>query len=444
MTDPALTTLRVPSPSWLRRLGLLFAGVLVLVLLGSLAFHLQGRALYRDASNRFVSELGTEVPNLSPDAQLAQIAGFAPPPVAEAENAARWLVAGAQGLVWDRDEIRAVKDLARMPTSQWTTDQWVWVRDLVERNSGGLETLHRAVPLAGSHYGVAYDDILRSEIPNLIELMNAAHLVRLEGRLAFSEGEAEVGFEAIATLARLTESLRAETMLIFSLIGHVTEKLQLHGISEVLMSSEPWATSRETLVRLKRLMPSQDLLAFTRKIVALDAAVTAVAAIEGRDELWINASPSRLQVYYRGYRRAADYLDVGRERAALVYVPYASDKARFASPVVKPPHALGGAYRSAVTKGQLAMSLRRLVAGALELRRIGLDEGIYPETCEGLATLAVSDPFVDQPLACQRLGDGSFHLEIPGIKALIDEMDLPSKDWLTELTLSPVETATAG
>ncbi len=422
--------------SIMRRAGLLGAALILLFLIVSLSIHLTGRAQFQRAAAAFDGELGSEVPDVSPLGLRAQVASFTPPAVAELENAARWLIAGAQAMVWGQDEIPSARELGRTPTTQWTAEQMSFARELVTRNRGGLEILQRATPLTASSYGVAYEDFIDAEIPNLVELLNAGYVVNLDSRLAFADGDVAHGLAALDTLAQLTDTLRRETMLIFVLVAHATEKLLLQGVSEVLISTQPWAADPRVLEHLQGLLPTVDLVAVSRRIIALDAAVVSVAALEGRADLFHTNNDSRWRAYYRGHREAAGYLDQGRQVAALVAEPYALIRQRFLSPSGDPlPHNLGSAYRNAVSKGQAVLSQRRLVTAAVAMRRQGLEQGAYPDSCPDLEGLDSPDLFVGQPLVCRAQSDRSAHLEIPGAAELTGEVTPWPSLWILEIDL---------
>ena len=435
-TIPSDTPSHASRRSRGRLVLLLSAGLLLLFLLVSLGTHLTGRSRFASAAEAFKSALGDEVPDLSKEGLRAQVAAFAPEPVDDPENAARWLIAGAQAIVWAEGEVQKVKELCRMPTSQWTSGQTVFAREFVARNEASLTTLHRATPLAASSYGIAYEDFIAGEIPDLIGLLRAAYLLTLDSRLALVDGDVEQGLASLDTVARLTDTLRQETLLIFVLIAHATEKLVLHGISEVLSTPEPSAASPEVLAHLERLIPVVDLLAAGKRIIALDAAVVSVGALEGRSDLWTEASRSRWRAYYRGHRRAAESLDAGRQVASLVDQSYAQARERFLS---GSDHSrledLGPAYRNAFAKGQAIMSQRRLVAAALEMRRLGITQGAYPSSCPVLEILDTPDPLVGKPLVCQAGPDGTVHLEIPGVAELTHEITPGPSLWILKVDL---------
>lgn len=430
---PASTT-RVPRSSIVRRMGLILAGALILVLLASLVVHLVGRSQYAAAVDRFEDELGDVIPSLETGALLTEIATYAPDPVAEPENAAKYLVAGGGAVLWAEGDLETIQSLLVIPTAEWSQKHREQVRRLVERNRTGLDLMARAVPLSGADFEMSYDDLVHLEVPNLLRLLRAGLLLDLEARLAFAEGEPEKGLKALTTLERLNRSLRQEHVLIFSLVAHVTEKVMLQGITDVLGSTEPWAVELGTLDRLEALLPEDDLLAFTRKVIALDAAVVSTGIREGWPEEVIDREPQAwLSRYLHGHREAAAFLDEGRVSASLVGQSYALVQEDFAG---DPEVDELAAYRNAVAKGQLALSQRQMVRTALELRRRGVERGAYSDPCPDLGTLSEHDPFVGQPLRCEVRPDGSLRLEIPGAGPLADELTpRPGTLWLVDLEL---------
>lgn len=425
--------------STFRRLGIATAALLLVVLVASLAYHLIGKARFSAAVERFNTELGGVVPELTPSALEPQFAALAPPVPEASENAARWLLAGAQALVLSGTEVERMRDeLSGVPAADWTPEQLAWAEQLVQRNRGGLDTLYRAVGLPGSSYEVDYADLAAAEIPDFLEVFRAGRFANLEARLAFAMGDVDRGIAALETLARMTQSLRDESILICSLVAHATERFLLQGIGEVLSSSQAWAANPELVARLGLLLPTDDLPQTGQRLVALDAAVTSWAALQGHEvPEWERVS--RLEVFLTGHRQAAALLDLGRSAAALHDRPYGQHAELFAA--VSEPETksgLGSAYRDAIAKAQLAMSQRHLVAAAIEARQLGLDSGEYSANCPATPRLTATDPYTGQSIACRLGGDGSFWLAIPGAEELVASAELRANFWLFELGLPPL------
>ncbi len=423
-----------------RYLGLTLAGLLLLGLIVSLGIHLRGRASYSQAAEQFASELADQQLDFSAAGLPAQLASLAPPVPGPSDNAARWLVAGAKALVLDADFTSFRRQLSATPTARWTEQQAAQAEDLVDRNRGGLDTLRRAVPCAGSSYQLDYEDLIDAEIPNLIELLNAGHLVNIDARLALAKGDLAAGLVALDILARLTDSLRRETILIFSLIAHVTERLLLQGIAEVLSSEQSWAADPQLVERLQQRLPQDDLLAVGRKMVALDAAVTSLATLQGRAEMPQAEGDSSWRIFFSGHRRAAGLLDSGRVAVGLVDQPYALSPEHFLAGGNRgsASHGLESAYRGTIAKSQLAMSQRQLIGAALEVRGQGLSQGAYGAGCQGLNAFQATDPYVGQPLVCRLESDRSFHLEVPGAAEVVEKAGYLGSFWVLELDLPPI------
>jgi len=432
---------RTKKSSLGRRFGLVLAGVLLLSLLASFGVHMSGRWRFAQAAEQFVSELPGSRLELSTSALATLVVSLAPPVPDPSDNAARWLTAGGKAMVLNADEDTQLRSgLASASTASWSAPQEAKARDMVQRNRGGLDTMQRAVACVGSSFEIDYSDLVDAEIPNLLELLIAGFLVNLDARLAFADGDPAAGFAALNVLARLTDSLRREPPLIFSLIAHVTEKLLLQGITEVLTSEQPWATQPQRVEQLRQLLPHDDLLAVSRKIVALDAAVTSLAKLQGWAELPLVESEPRWHTFFYGHRRAAAALDVGRQAVALVDQPYALHPERFSTHGnrASASHNLESAYRRSITKSQLAMSQRQLVLSALEVRTRGLRDGAYPTACEQSSVAAAADPYFGRGLSCELDLDGSFRLVFPGAGEVIEQDGLEKSWWILGVVLPPI------
>ena len=436
----------LPSPPSRRKakLGLVASGLVLLALVVSLLIHLESRARFEKARQRFVLDLAAEVPSLDPLALRAQVASLEPDAVPEDENAARWFLSGAEALVLSREEVRQIKALAPQTTASWDEEQSRLARELVERNLPALELLHRARSHPKSHYGVTYKDFIDAEIPNLLGLLDASFLLLTEARLAFDAGDTEAGLAVLETMAHLTETLRRETLLIFQLIAHVTEKLQLQGISDLLTSDAPWIGNQEFLDRLETVISKVDLLPLGRTLVSLDSAIASAAAREGRTDLWSPDSTSRWVAYYLGHRRAAAYLDHGRRAAAIAFEPFGLLPDRELNVSLDPsqdPEDLRRIYLSSLAKGQLALSQRQLVSSALALRRWGLEHPAYPEVCPNVQGLSIPDPLAGHPLLCELRQGGGLRLSIVNGPQLAAEVVVsPTVHWILSLDL-PAPTA---
>ena len=429
-------TLERPRRSRLRRLGLGLGALLLLALVVSLVMHLTGRSKYAASVAAFQEVLGDVVPDPRPAALMAQIASYAPEPVADVDNAARYLVAGAEAVVWGEGEYDVVRELAAMPVADWAVEQRQILTRVLDRNRGALDTMSSAVPLPDHDFGLDYDDIMNVEVPDLLGQLRAGVLLSLEGRLALTEGDLDLGFEALDNLDRMSRALREEEVLIFSLVAHVTERMALHAIVEILESDEAWARDPEVLARAESWLLDDDLATYTREVVALDSAVLSYSMLLGHPEEFLERPAlSKLSRYLVGHRYAGHFLDQGRQTAVLVEKPFGTHREIYDAPA---PEGVSGMilgnYRNAVAKAQAALSQRQLVRNAIALRRAGLDRGSYLGACAGVT--GQPDPFLGEPPTCEIDADGSLRLELVGAREMIEEISPgPRTSWITAARL---------
>ncbi|MCP4547112.1 MAG: hypothetical protein GY835_11655 [bacterium] len=228
-----------------------------MVLIASLALHLYGRVRFAQAEARFEAEVGS-----------LDFARVESPQLAEEENAATWLVAGAAAIVLSNDDRLLIHDAVNTPHAGWSREQDKTLRALVERNRGGLETLHRAVIFEQSDYGIVLPDGRAStRVPDLHRLLSAAKLLHVEARLAFADEDAARGLVMAKTLSRFSTSLTREHTVISPLVGNAIETC-LHGVvAEVVGSTAAWAADPTLLAELEAILPSHDPLATTRRFL---------------------------------------------------------------------------------------------------------------------------------------------------------------------------------
>lgn len=340
--------------------------------------------------------------------------------------------------MWTREEIREAKKISQLPSEDWTPTQQTSAQQLIEHNIHGLETLHKAVEMPLGSFNLDYSDFFDPEIPDLLGLLKASYLLNLEARQTFASGDTEGGFLALETLARMTQSLRDEPILIFSLIAHATERLFLHAVVEALMVDEIWAASPQMFDRLERLIPSFDVLAASQHLVALDSVIVALITLEGRREPWTQET-FPFYAYYFGHSQAAEYLDFGQEIADLTYIPFGTSR-EDSSPWRGDLQSLKLAsdYRDATAKSQLQAGQRDLVTAAMAMRRLGIERGGYPSTCPPLEVLTSNNPFTGTPLHCASRDDGTLFLAMPEADKLTQEIFLYPAPWILQIELPAI------
>ncbi len=412
-------------PSWRRRVGLAAAVLTVVALSASLALHLYGRARFKTAAGAYEELIGEK--------PVVDFSRFERPMPPEHANAAEWLQAGSEALIWSQAEQQLIREAAHLPRTQWTSEHEEQIPALLERNRGALATLHQAADLDESNYGLLYRHGVGLQIPFLLNQLAAAFLLNVEARLAFASGDPESGLLAARTLARLTTALDGEQAYIFSLIAIVCEKMLVGVMLETVRSPESWATDPTLLGELAATLPKRDPLARAKELTAVDAAALAAAAQFGYRESGTGPiRPAWSLRYLLGHWRAAELLTVARQVVALVEEPYPSARERLVAipkprllsrwPVFDLDQGYLESMFNGAAKHQKIAAQRQLASTAVALRQLGLERGDYPATRPLLAGLEAPDPLTGRPLVYQRYDDGSSRIALDGSVELAREI----------------------
>ncbi len=400
---------------WIRRGGIAAAVLLLVALIASLALHLYGRVRYARTEAGFEAEVGSLEPARGESPQLP-----------EEENAATWLVAGAAAIVLADDDLQRIHDAVNTPESGWSRKQEEALRALVERNRGGLETMHRAASCTQSDYGIAVPDgRIRVQVPDLLRLLVAAKLLYVEARLAFADEDAARGLVVAQTLSRLATSLTREHTVIAPLVGNAVETW-LHGVVlEVVGSEAAWAADPTLLDALEAMLPGDDPLATPRRFLIEAAWVESSVARLGWRLGEGDEPPSGIYRYLFGHLVGAEILAAVQRQVELVGVPYGSVPDRFQpepeSSLLRPHKRAAEAatpFSKAVAKFQSTASRRQLIRAAIALRRMGIATGSYPRERPPMAELDEPDAFTGRLMVYELRADGSLRLELEGAAEL--------------------------
>jgi len=405
----------IMRPPWIRRGCIAAAVLLLVVLIASLALHLYGRVRFAQAEARFEAEVGS-----------LDVAHIESPQLPEEENAATWLVAGAAAIVLSNDDLQRIHDAVNTPESGWSREQEETLRALVERNRGGLETLHRAASCEQSDYGIVLPDgRVSARVPDLLPLLSAGKLLHVEARLAFADEDVASGLAAARTLSRLSTSLTREHTVIAPLVGNAVETWLLGVVAELLRSAAAWAAQPTLLAELEAMLPVDDPLATARRIL-IEAAWAESSAVRLGWQLGeSDEPPAGISRYLFGHLAGAEILEAVRHQVELVGVPYGSVPDRFApgsAPSPLRPHKRHAhavtPFSKAVAKLQSTASQRQLIRAAIALRRIGIARESYPRERPSIAELDEPDAFTGRLMVYQLRDDGSLRLEFAGAAEL--------------------------
>jgi len=402
---------------WLRRLAVVVAILMVLLLAAMLAIRWWGQARLKQATTAFEQEIGSLDPSR-----------FLLPELPDDENAAVWLLAGAQAVVIPSDASSAWKEGLSVPLESWTPELREAVVELVESNQPGIELLARALPLERSNFGIRYDEGMDAEIPQVLELWRAGRLVRLDARTALGNGQIDRLDSDIAILDQLASSLGQESQLITALITVSLDRLLVETVSDVVHSS----LTEPTLLRdLHNRLEERDRVELLRRAFASEAAL---AATTSADQLVTDNTGLVSSVSYRLWEpwAIATLLEGHTELAGSLDAPLVAIRDHYYSEQGLPawnmfgmllPHLL-----DAVGKVKAYETSRWFALESLKLRLGCLEHGRYPSMAEtGLAELNLTEPFAGGPIVIEPMPDGGIVLAAPQALDLWSELYVDSE-----------------
>ncbi|MFV2074266.1 MAG: hypothetical protein ACC742_16695 [Thermoanaerobaculales bacterium] len=403
---------------WVRRSLLVAAAAALVVLMITPTMHLYGRI--------------TEPPSDSEkswNGEPVDLASFEGPDLADEDNAATWLVAGAGAVVWSKEDSAKIGEASLEPFEDWSSELRKETESALERYHGALETLHVAAELEHSSYGIRYSDGLEAEMPDFLSLITASRLLLAEARVAFAHDDPDRGLVAFATLSRLASSLEEESATLTALIGLASERMLLVAAAETAGSDRPWAGQHAFLDELEATLSPVDLVAMLSRTFAVWAG-TLCQSVErgpGQGPEEADQSPGKPDE-----PDCAEILEAGLRAVEASIVPYGSDPERFektdgfmkslSEPVMSD---LLKSFGSVIARAQSVNAQRQLVRAAIEMRRIGADSGSYPRKRPGIPELAEPNPFTDELIGYELQEDGSLRLELVGAGELLAPTTVP-------------------
>jgi hypothetical protein len=393
--------------TWPRRLAIAAAVLIVLVLAALAVARWWGQRRLAQATAQFEQTSGPLDPSR-----------FLLPEVPDEDNAATWLMAGAQAIVIPEVATTAWNEGLEVRIDEWTPEILSSAESLIESNEPGFELLTRALPLEESTFGIHYDEGVDAEIPPLIELWRAARLIRLDARLAMLEGDRDRVSRGIALLDRLSRSLLQESFLISALIALSTERLILDTTLDVVRWPE---TDRALILDLQTRVAALDPIALLRRALCSEATLAATTSLGKRYSGDVGFLV-RQQTRFVEPFMAATLLEGYMEMSSLLAEPFATIREYYFSKDGLPawnvygillPNLLDAIGRAkAIETGQV------LALEALRLRLVCLQTGTYPTSLG----IEIVEPFAGGPILIERAPEGGLDLAAPLALALWSEL----------------------
>ncbi len=348
---------------------------------------------------------------------IEALKAFEKPAIPDEENAARWLGGGAGAVVWSTAEKAAVGTASGRPISEWDPETEATVREALGRHRGALETMSVAVGLEQTSFDIRYSDGTEAELPDLLELIQAARLLASDARIAFADGDPEAGLTALATINRMARSLYEESSLITYLIAVAIERIMLVQVAEAVSFDEVWACNPEFLDELESVVPQTDYTGDLRRVLAAWEATLWAAVTKG---------VTRWDFVPKGSLELPDDLDrediqqARRRVEGWLPVPYGRTAERLTqleaeAEAKEPDNGVESdlvGFNKAIGRAQSVAAQRQLVRAAIALRRTMLATGSYPIDRPDDPDLINPDPFTDRQLSYEPGPDGTVTLEI--------------------------------
>ena len=408
----------------LRLVALVLALAIALALVGSLLLRVHAARRLEQAQNRFQTEVGS-----------LDIAAYVPDPVAEAENGARWFVAGAQALILSDADWDLVNRRIRTLGEPWPPQDQEAIVALLEAQSGALELLQRAGELDSGDFGIDYERWFEAELPNFVELLQAGRVLAVRCDWEEQSGDLEAATATLRTLERLAATQLHEPPVIGLLAGSAVERIYLDRLESLLQRIDDPAELQRLRADLDHL---SDAALDPRVPFSADIAVTS-AWIRERgpftEATFVANFDPEADAVLRGLLRRAGYADLvaavqleaamamlarwedplaeaheaaflpdGRRRS---WVPGADRLAAFVTPN----------FSDAMRRAQATRSARALARTALDLRQTGLEAGAYPPRLE--------DPPVSEysgETATYRVGDDGAEIAFPAAERAWEDL----------------------
>ena len=391
-----------------RGLGLALAGLVLVVLVGSLILRVTGQVRLERAIERFEARHG------SIDV-LAQGHRSNPPKIPSDENAAAWFRAGASAIVWSKSDETLVGASDWISLADLQPDELQQLQQVLDEQAAARSLFHRGAGCTRSNWQIPYKKGVSADIPDLLEIMWGARLLRLEASLALLDGRHEDALDSIRTMMALSRSTRDEDSLIVGLIGVAIQRTSWELAAELVSDA---STDLETLESARDLAQGQDARARMHAQIRYDAG--AMVGLKVPDEPGFSffddlLGPIVLAHWHAGYLDAVSEILARTEQPAGTWEPPAREVEQGGGMGLPHPSELAKTYIFAMPRAQLIDAQELLVMTALELRLTAAGGQAYPDAVD-----PHPDPLTGKALVYERLdGEGARLSLAPGAREAI-------------------------
>lgn len=228
----------------LRLLGIALATLAVIGLVAFLAFSIRSSRELEQAQSDYAMLFG------EPD-----LFALAPAEPEADDNAATWLVAGANAVV-RVPKSRWLARLSRTPASKWSEEDRRAADEMIATNQPAFELLERATGCSSSSFGIKYEDGALARLPDFFALLKAHRLVSIRARTRFAVGETAAFRADLRLMSLFANAISQESLMISSLIVLTLDLDYLDVLQEALVGGvgDPdWLDEvRSALARMAR------------------------------------------------------------------------------------------------------------------------------------------------------------------------------------------------
>jgi hypothetical protein len=252
--------MQVTTRALVNTAGILLAATVVLVLAVVSVGHIE----YQSVAERFVAKVGP----LEPEK-------YAPEPVPDVENAARWIRSGVEAVKFedtkpgDFGDRHWIEQCSADGPAVIPADKLAAVRAALASNATAFTDLEKAVALPRANWGIDYASGVEAHVPNLLKGIRAAKALACDARLAVADADPDRAARRIEALGRMARAYESEPIIIVLLIGIAIERMQLVAVRDVVASP---AIPPETLVAIDAALGEVPLRERLRTAIAAEAA----------------------------------------------------------------------------------------------------------------------------------------------------------------------------
>jgi hypothetical protein len=342
------------------------------------------------------------------------------PGIPAAENAAVFLQAGIDAMIFLGHDVPLVDQLSATPPASWTETQRADLRRIVARNAPAMELLHRAVGLEKSNFGIAgtaYTMAKPGPLPVLLKAIRVQRLLYDDAVLALEQGDPNRALSSVEVMSAMAAALEREPLLVAELVGIACEKMFLQVTADAVALPE---MDRGALAGVERQLGEVDLGRAWKRTLACEVRLPSHSNVaEGI------AAPATMVQKLRHVLLAdyfdAPYLERMASLAGAIEFPYGAGLAGLGGAAPGRSSTVlarvTGNLVNAMGRFQTVASERRLARLALALRTYGLETGTYPTSLVSFPDASPKDPFTGGQIGYTLRSDGSAQLTVPdGVK----------------------------